>query len=247
MERTVTAIVCAHNEQEYIQGCLDSLVQQNLKPSQIIVVLDQCTDATSTIISRYSIQVIEKNVRNWKNSYAENLELARQKAKAEYYAIVDADVILDKDYFEKTTAKFNDKTAGISGRMITAAPGALGSLMRFWEKTYHFSPFKTYLPAGCGLVVRKQFLDEIGGFQDVPAPDTYLHQKALGLGLRFAFIDETKVYHRRKLTLRGIIKTQIDYGRRRRKMSVSFWKTFLHALFRLRPFVLYGWLRGNRH
>jgi len=246
MEKTVTVVVCAHNEQEYIEGCLKSVMEQTVKPLQVIVVLDQCTDDTPRIVSRYAVVIIEKRIKNWENSYAENLEIARQKVIGEYYAIVDADVMLDRDYFEKTTAKFNDKIIGVSGRMVTMSPGSLGKLMRLWERTYYFSPFKTRLPAGCGLLVKKRFLDEIGGFEDLPAPDTYLHQKALERGLEFAIVKDTKVYHRRKLTLRGIIHTQIDYGKRRRKLGIPFWKTLLHALFRMRPFVLYGWFKGKR-
>jgi len=243
MEEIVTAVICAHDEEEYIDGCLRSVMKQTIKPIQVIVVLDRCNDDTPRIVRGYPVRVIEKSIQRWENSYAENLEIARLKAEGEYYAIVDADVMLDKDYFEKTTSKFKDETVGVSGRMVTASPGLLGKLMRFWEKTYYFSPFKTLLPAGCGLLVKKRFLDEIGGFKDLPAPDTYLHQKALELGLEFLFVNDTKVYHRRKLTLRRIIHTQIDYGKRRRKLGISFWKTFLHALFRMRPFVLYGWFK----
>lgn len=245
MERTVTAVIAAHNEQDYIDCCLTSVTQQTLKPTQIIVVLDRCTDETPKIVDRYSVQAIKKPAKKWENSYAENLEIARQKAEGEYYAIVDADVALDRDYFRKVTSGFNDETVGVSGRMVTASPGFLGRLIRLWEKTYYFSPFKTSLPAGCALVVKKKFLDEIGGFEDVPAPDTYLHQEALARELRFLFVKDTKVYHRRKLTLQGVIKTQIDYGKRRRRLGISFWKTLLHALFRLRPFVLFGWFKAE--
>jgi len=245
MEKTVSIVTCAHNEQEYIEDCLRSVMDQTLKPSQVIVVLDRCTDDTPTIVRKYPVQVIEKVIREWENSYAENLEIARQKAEGEYYAIVDADVELDKDYFEKTTARFNSGIVGVSGRMVTASSGLLGKFMRLWEKTYYFSPFKTHLPAGCALVIKKKFLDEIGGFKDVPAPDTYLHQKALQHGLGFIFINNTKVHHCRKITLRRVIYTQIEYGKRRRRLGISFRKTLLHTIFRLRPFVLYGWFKGE--
>lgn len=245
MEKKVTAVIAAHNEQEYIESCLISIMEQTVKPSQVIVVLDRCTDDTPNIVEKFPVRVIEKRIKRWQNSYAENLEIARRKAEGEYYAIADADVTLDRDYFEKTTSRFNNEIVAVSGRMVTAFPGLLGRVIRFWEKTYYFSPFRTGLPAGCALVIRKEFLDEIGGFEDLPAPDTYLHQKALERELRFMFIDDTKVYHHRKLTLRLIVRAQIDYGRRRRRLGISFWKTLLHAIFRLRPFVLYGWLKGT--
>lgn len=245
MKERVSAVICAHNEQEYIETCLESIIAQTLKPSQVTVILDRCTDDTPQIVSKYSFQVIEKPSKNWENSYAEALEIGRQNSHGDYYAIVDADVELDRDYFEKTVSRFDEKTVGVSGRMVTASPGFLAKLIRLWERTYYYSPFKTSLPAGCGLLIKKRFLDEIGGFKDLPSPDTYVHQRALEQGLRFAIVKETTVRHNRKLSLRRVVDTQIEYGRRRRKLGIPFWKTFLHAALRVRPFVLYGWFKDG--
>lgn len=241
-----SVVVCAHNEENYIGPCLESIFKQTLKPHQVIVVSDKCTDDTTSIVASYpSISIIKKERDGWENSIAENLESARKYVDGDVFSKVDADVVLDPNYFEVLMPLLNDEVVGVSGWVITKSPNVLGKLMRLWEKTYHLSPLKTYLPAGCALMVKKKFLDEIGGFRDLPASDTYLHQKALERGLRFRFIKDTTAHHCRKLTLRRIIHTQIEYGKRRKTHCIPLWKTILHAFIRLRPFVLYGWFKAR--
>ncbi|MEM4563086.1 MAG: glycosyltransferase family A protein [Thermofilum sp.] len=237
-----TVVMCAHNEERYIRQALESVFRQTVKPEKVIVVLDRCTDRTGEIAREFPVEIIEKREKKWSNSYAENLEIARKHVSSEFYAIVDADVVLEPNYFEALLSEIRDKDACIGGRVVTKSGTLLGRLLAVWEKTYALSFSRR--PRGCALLVRKAVLDEIGGFADVPAPDTYVQDMALKLGYRVRTTSKSSAYHIREVTLKKAVKSQFSAGVARYIQGKGFLRTLLHSLARLRPFVLVGYLYG---
>lgn len=232
--------MCAHNEEEYIGKALASVYNQTLKPYQIIIILDRCTDNTKNMVSKCDA-LVEKKTKKWKNSYAENLELGRKYAKGDYYAIVDADVELPPNYLEEVIKQFDSETVCASGVVVTTSSNLLGTIIRFKERFYdRFVKLEKSPVRGCCLVINKKFLDEIGGFKDTRAPDTYVVQNAKKRNLKVKQVP-ILVKHTRKLTLSKIIRNQINSGKGRKEQNIPFLRTLLHSIFRLRPFVLVGY------
>lgn len=52
---SVTVVVCAHNEEERLAGVLEPAAVADVGP--VVVVADNCTDATATVAARYGAQV----------------------------------------------------------------------------------------------------------------------------------------------------------------------------------------------
>ncbi|MDW8033965.1 MAG: glycosyltransferase family 2 protein [Nitrososphaerota archaeon] len=186
-----SVVICAHNEEKYIKQALESVFLQTVKPEKVILVLDRCTDRTGEIAREFPVKIIEKKDKKWNNSYAENLEIARQYIESQFYAIVDADVVLEPKYFESLLSEIRDKDACIGGEIITKSKTLLGRIISLWEKTYRISPSRR--PRGCALLIRKNVLDAIGGFSDVPAPDTYIQDEALKLGYKIRITRKYKL------------------------------------------------------
>jgi glycosyltransferase involved in cell wall biosynthesis len=234
--------MCAHNEEKYIKRALESIFLQTVKPEKVVLILDRCTDMTGEIAKRFPIEIVEKKDKSWNNSYAENLEIARQRIDSKFYAIVDADVVLERNYFEVLLSEIKDDDACIGGKIVTKSRTFIGRLLSIWEKTYVLSPSRR--PRGCALLIRKTVLDEIGGFADVPAPDTYLQDMALKLGYEVKITPRSKAYHIREVTLKKAVKAQFSAGIARYIQRKGIVKTFLHSIFRLRPFVFAGYIYG---
>jgi glycosyltransferase involved in cell wall biosynthesis len=55
----ISVVVIAHNEEIWLKKCLDSLMGQNLKPSEIIVVLHNCTDKSKAIVENFPVKIVE--------------------------------------------------------------------------------------------------------------------------------------------------------------------------------------------
>ena len=225
---------------------MDSILSQTWKPTKTIVVLDQCTDGSECEVKNRPIDLVIRKSQSgsWDNSLSENLEIARKYVDSEFYAVVDADVVLPRDYFAVLFREMDGATI-VSGEIITASQNPLGKLVRLWEQTYRLAPLGRF-PRGCALLVSKRFIDEIGGFRDVPAWETYLLQEARSRGHKVAIISGTKAYHTRTLTLRGVIDRQIRSGKARRMQGWPLWRTILHSVLRLRPFVIWGYIRWRK-
>ena len=108
----ISIIVPAYNCRNYIQKCLESLVNQTLKQIEIIVINDGSTDSTGIIIADFArtderIRVI--NQKNQKQGAARNRGL--EIAKGRYISFVDADDYVDLNYFEKMLAAIKSSNA----------------------------------------------------------------------------------------------------------------------------------------
>ena len=239
----------AHNEQEYIGDCLKSVVAQTFEPQLVIVVLDRCTDETETIArgvlrGRESL-ILKKNAASWRNSISENLEMARMKARGEAFVIVDADMVVPSNFLQCLVPQLREYSVVSALAKTDPSRGWLNRLVGFWEGTYRIAPGGPQ-PRGGARAISKGNLDEIGGFRDVYSWETDLDSRLRRAGHKVRMDPNISVLHRRKMTFRRSVSYQIQAGRARRELGSSFSRTLLHSIFRLRPFVVYGYLRGKR-
>lgn len=49
----ISLVIPVYNEEKYIAGCLDSIARQKKAPDEVIIVNNNCTDGTLSIIQRY--------------------------------------------------------------------------------------------------------------------------------------------------------------------------------------------------
>lgn len=68
MEALVSIIVPAYNAEDYLEECLNSIVDQTYKKLEIIVVDDGSTDRSTEICDEYSIRDSRVRVLHQKNA-----------------------------------------------------------------------------------------------------------------------------------------------------------------------------------
>jgi len=109
----VTVLVAAYNAQEYLEECLDSLVNQTLRDIQIVCIDDASTDQTPRILERYAAK--DGRIRVLECSTNSGQAIARNKgidvADGDYITMLDADDILSADALEKAVSVL-DSDAG---------------------------------------------------------------------------------------------------------------------------------------
>jgi hypothetical protein len=188
--------------------------------------------------------LIEKQKALWKNSYAENLEIGRKNAVGEVLAIVDADILVPPSFLEKTSASCTD-WASVSALVRTdPSQGLMNRLVSFWERSYLVTPFGREARGGARSISMKA-LSSVAGFRDVIAPDTDLDIRLKRSGMRVKMDTSLIALHLRRMSLARSVFYQIKAGEARSQLGVSPLRTLLHSVLRLRPFVLYGYLRTH--
>lgn len=99
----VSIIVPVYNTEEYLDECLDSLVNQTLRSIEIICIDDDSTDNSLNILKKYSKNddriVLIKNKSNKGQSISRNIGLSI--AKGEYVAFLDSDDRIEENAYEQ--------------------------------------------------------------------------------------------------------------------------------------------------
>ena len=100
---TLTIVIPAYNEQDYLKACLDSIAAQSVMPDQVIVVDNNSTDSTCKIAESYEFVTL-LHEPNQHQSFAQKTGF--NAATSDIIGRIDSDSILPanwvknvKDYF----------------------------------------------------------------------------------------------------------------------------------------------------
>ncbi|MBL0052073.1 MAG: glycosyltransferase family 2 protein [Bacteroidetes bacterium] len=98
----VTVIIPVYNTQDYLQQCLDSVINQSLTDIEIICINDGSTDNSLSILKEYVVQdnrlrIID--IERGGQGTARNLAI--KEATGEYVGFVDSDDWIENDMFEE--------------------------------------------------------------------------------------------------------------------------------------------------
>ena len=170
----ITIIIPAHNEAEHIGLTLTSLIDQSLRPHQLIVVDDNSTDNTSSIVKEFVlsnswIRLIhnkssEKHLPGSKIINAFNEGIKHAGTDYDLICKFDADLIFPKDYLKTIAGHYlsNPKLGMVSG-FCTIKRGEDWVLENLTRKDHIRGALKCY---------RKACFDQIGGLKPAMGWDT---------------------------------------------------------------------------
>ncbi|HSX08343.1 MAG TPA: glycosyltransferase family 2 protein [Candidatus Saccharimonadales bacterium] len=155
----VSVLVAAHNEEQVIVRCLDSIRASSYKNIEVFVVDDASIDKTYMIVRRYIrqhpdflLRIIHKR-RNAGKGSALNTALEKY-ARGDLVMTLDADSILFRETIKNAVTYFRDPTiAGVAANVqIIDDYTLLGMLQRF-EHMIGYRSKKTYTVSNCEFVV----------------------------------------------------------------------------------------------
>jgi cellulose synthase/poly-beta-1,6-N-acetylglucosamine synthase-like glycosyltransferase len=137
---SVSVIIPAYNEESRIVDCLDALMRQTVKPYEIIVVNNNCTDKTAAIAQKYKGVIVVKEPIQGK-AYAQSCGF--NYATGDILGRFDADTVLPKDWVKKVATEFTQdpKLSGLTGygvaRLGVNVPQKLRkALSHLWSQVY---------------------------------------------------------------------------------------------------------------
>ena len=97
----VSILVPTYGAEDFIEECLDSLINQTLKEIEIICINDGSPDKSLDIIKRYAKQDKRIKIIDKKNTgYGDSMNKGLAAAKGEYIGIVEPDDFIELDAFE---------------------------------------------------------------------------------------------------------------------------------------------------
>ncbi len=124
MHPSVCVTIVTHNSRRYIAPCLDSVLAQEGRPSEVVVVDNASEDGTLAILAGYKerIRVIH-NRRNWGFAAAQNQAIAA--GTSDWVLALNPDVLLLPGFIEQMVAagELDAKVGSVCGRLLAIGDG----------------------------------------------------------------------------------------------------------------------------
>lgn len=159
-------VTAARNEDKFIEGTIKSVISQTLLPQKWVIVSDGSTDNTDSIIKQYSAKYSLIEYMRLEPIRSRNFESKVHAIRAghkmlknidyDYWGNLDADIILDENYYQQVIEKFKvNSKLGIAGGII---------FDRIGEKKF-IKNIASADSVGCAIqLFRRQCYDQVGGY-----------------------------------------------------------------------------------
>lgn len=191
------AIIPAHNEEAFMALTLQSLAEQSLLPTKVVVVDDNSTDGTAAIVSAFAekyswISLVTKKsdaVHMPGSKVIQAFQKGYESVDDAYDIIVklDADLILPADYFETVINTFKgDARVGMAGGFAYIEKDGKWVLENLTDKDHIRGAFKAY---------RKELYLQMEGLRPAMGWDTADELIARFFDWKIVTIESLKVKH----------------------------------------------------
>lgn len=162
---SVSAVVSAHNEEDYIAECLESILGQTVQINELMMINDRSTDRTVDIASVYPVDIFDVE-------YGQVYMVKRAgicAARNDTVLVVDGDTCLTPDFLERGLRHLEMGYDVATGRVLSRGRRPSGDIAAFIS---NILPKGVYA-SGPGFVLdRRRYINlfkvtRIDGFIDV--------------------------------------------------------------------------------
>jgi glycosyltransferase involved in cell wall biosynthesis len=255
-------IIPAYNEEHFLPATVDALLAQHLRPVELVIVDDGSSDNTAGIIEAYARQHTwirgvhvggDKGYAGGAKIVAAFYRGYEALATQEYDFLVklDADIVLEANYFERVAAIFTDNPqVGLAGGMLLTEKNGEWVYENIADRDHVKGAFKAW---------RKAAFEAMGQLRPTIGWDTADEMLIQYHGWDVKVDESLPVRHFRPLgTKTGFIKIRVRIGYGFYRLRYGFFISLVSAIkagMRSRPYVLSGlatlygymeaWWRGD--
>ena len=181
----VSITVCVRNGNNWIDDCMESLVNQTHSPLEIIIVDDGSNDGSTETVRKWGEEELVTAIAQEPLGLSAGRMAALEVARGEWVAITDIDVRPEPDWIEQlllaSPSQEDEEVVAVTGRTVFGQSNDVVSIIRSIEiqAKYRSRPRRTSLANGpCSMFNRDKLL-EVGGFD----PSWY-HAEDMEVSLR---------------------------------------------------------------
>ena len=147
-----------------------------------------------------------------------------------HIAIIDLDVTVPEEFYH-----LHEQYPSVDIIAVKVIPSS--PIFRVWENLTFWARLGERF-RGCAVIYSTRFLRYVGGWPLVETPDTWLLKRS-----HLRILAPLQATHNQAFNLSHSIKNQLRDGKSRAQLNYPIWKTILHSIFRLRPIVLFAYVR----
>ena len=221
-------MIPAHNEEQYIQNAIESVLNCPYPNKEIIVIDDGSTDNTQKIIKKYVSKRLVNLIyhKKAKGSKPAALNPAFDYAIGDIIVIIDADSVIDKNALDNIPKYFGSENVIAAAGHVKIKSGDEGIknvVTKLQEYEYAQSIelgkkfgtiFNTMMGmSGAFLIIRRNAFEEVGRFNDdVRVEDFDITLKLRKLGKKIVFAEDAIVYTYCPNNLKSLVKQRLYWS-----------------------------------
>ncbi|MCI0337221.1 MAG: glycosyltransferase [Acidobacteria bacterium] len=213
----VSVVIPAYNGAGTIGRTIECLLQQSLKPLEIIVVDDGSTDNTSDILTRFANQIVYLPKRNGGPASARNLGV--KHSRADYVAFTDSDCLPDSDWLLNLMRGFDSPEVGGAGGIVRSVEAKLTceyiDAIRLLDPQTDELGEIAYLITANACFKRRALLDAglfDERFRKPGGEEAELCFRIKEHGYRLRLVADAVVLHHHRQSAVSLLKTLANYG-----------------------------------
>ena len=249
-------VVAVYNRPGEMYELLDSIVNQEFKDLEIIVVDDGSEKSSREVVNSFKKNFSIKYffIENRGPALARNYGV--NKSEGEWIIFFDSDCTIPKNYFFEVNKFLKKNKIDFYG-----GPDMMDKSFSYLQKSINYSmtSFLTtggirgskksidkFLPRSFNMGVKRNAFDEVDGFSDIRqyGEDLDLSYKLLFSGKKSGLIADAKVYHKRRTNLYNFFQQMFKSGKGRHYLNLKYKGTF--RFFHLFPtFFVLGFFISN--
>ncbi|SDD96646.1 glycosyltransferase [Niabella drilacis] len=212
-----SVVVCSYNGSKTIGQCLEGILQLRYDNYEVIVVDDGSRDNLAEIVSRYPVQLIRTPNRGLSNARNTGMKAAT----GEVIAYIDDDAYPDPDWLNYLSYAFThgDYVAVGGPNLVPGEDGGLAACVGCAPggplQVLVTDEIAEHIP-GCNMVIRRQALLDIGGFDPryrAAGDDVDVCWRLQEAGGTIGYHPGALVWHHRRNSFRAYWKQQKGYGK----------------------------------
>ncbi|MFK5854815.1 MAG: glycosyltransferase family 2 protein [Bacteroidota bacterium] len=199
----VSIIMAAYNSEKYIRYSIESILKQSYSDIELIIVNDGSNDCTLEIVESYAceddrVQVISRK-ENMGCSYSRNEGI--NKAKGEYFAILDSDDVCNELRISKQVDVLSKKNVDVCGSWVSNIndTGDVLQTIKYYETHSQIQLHSLFNSpvAHSSVMIRAKSLSGLRYNKDLTYAEDYnLWLMLLMKGCKFHNIPEPLVFYR---------------------------------------------------
>jgi glycosyltransferase involved in cell wall biosynthesis len=211
-------VATVRNEKDSIVAFVDSLLEQSVKPAEIIIVDGASSDGTREILEGYArrgdIVLISQDC-----NIAQGRNLGIGRAGNSIIAITDAGCVVTANWLENILECFeqNPQADVIAGnfRFICHSAFEEAVTLATFPPDRDETEAARYFPSSRSLAFRKPAWEKVGGYPEwlSVAEDTLFNIRLRQLGCHFIFARDAVVRWRPRTTWRALARQRFNFAR----------------------------------
>jgi len=194
----ISAVIINHNGEKFLENCINSVLAQQLKPLEVLVIDSCSTDASGSILKKYAdlkVVLLKNNI-----GFGAAANIGIRKSFGDYILILNSDTRLQADFLLKLSAAAEklDGTFGMfSGKLLRmqdenladSAGQFIRRSLRPIERNYGkpdkgYASGQCFFACGAVMLLKRDMLESVKEQEQYFDEDLFMYFEDFDLGLR---------------------------------------------------------------